>query len=159
MEILPKHVFANPLNPAICPVLSLALHIFSDTYRQDHDDYSKLFLGNSYDSFSKWLSETLGEIETLGYEVSDFGTHSFWKGAATYCAGFVGGPSVITIFLRAEWSLGQVQDRYLMFADGGDQLYGRIAAGLNFGNGPEFSVLPPRFKNNKTILTPTEWNE
>src|SRR4051812_15231313 len=31
----PRHIFANPLQPFICPVLSLAILIFSRSYRGD----------------------------------------------------------------------------------------------------------------------------
>ena len=85
----------------------------------------------------------------------DVGTHSFRKGVATFCSGFIGGPSVIAIFLRAGWSLGQVQDRYIQFCEGGDQLAGRIAAGLNYNTGADFAVLPPHFSGH--ALTPEEW--
>jgi hypothetical protein len=84
-------------------------------------------------------------------------THSFRKGIATYCSGFIGGPSVIAIILRAGWSLGQVQDRYITYSDGGDQFCGRVAAGLNFNEGSRFSVLPPHFSGSD-ILSDEEWS-
>jgi hypothetical protein len=40
----PKHVFANPLNPVVCPILSLGIHLLSTSYR----DSSNL---NSYHVF------------------------------------------------------------------------------------------------------------
>lgn len=87
----------------------------------------------------------MASVNELGLKVEDFGTHSFRKGVATYTAGFIGGPSIISIFLRAGWSLGQVQDRYLTYADGGDQFCGRVACGLSLNDGDKFSVLPPHF--------------
>jgi len=45
----------------------------------------------------------------------------------------------------------------LLDADGGDQLCGRIAAGLNFNDGPKFSVLPPRFKTLASPLSNADW--
>ena len=62
----------------------------------------------------------------------------------------------MTIFLRAGWSLGQVQDRYITHCDGGDHLCGRIAAGLNFNQGSQFAVLGARFEN-CNVLSHTEW--
>lgn len=155
-KITPKHLFANPYNPSICPILALALHVFSISFRPDNDDKDKLFPENSYNVFSSWLGEAIPKVIQIGFQVSDYGTHSFRKGIATFTAGFIGGPGIISIFLRAGWSLGNVQDRYLLFADGGDQLCGRIAAGLNFNDGPNFSVLPPRLVSN-TLLSPNDW--
>ena len=34
----------------------------------------------------------------MGYQLKDLGTHSIWKGAATYCSGQPGGPPVAAIF-------------------------------------------------------------
>lgn len=160
-NIEPKHLFANPYEPSVCVVLALALHMFSVAFRPDDDNKDLLFLGSPYDVFSKWLPtalEKIAQFAVLGYLISDFGTHSFRKGIATFCSGFIGGPSVIAIFQRAGWSLGQVQDRYITFSDGGDQLCGRVAAGLNFNGGSKFAVLPPHF-DRADILTAAEWNE
>lgn len=88
----------------------------------------------------------------------DFGTHSFRKGCATYCSGFIGGPSSTSIFLRAGWSMGQVQDRYLHYNQAGDQLCGRICSGLSFNEGSKFCVLPPLFSK-FNILCVDEWVE
>ena len=53
------------------------------------------------------------ELTRLGAEKKQLGTHSVRKGAASYCAGMMNGPSTVQVFLRAGWSLGNVQDRYL----------------------------------------------
>jgi hypothetical protein len=156
-KITPKHIYANPWNPEICPILALSLHVFSTSFRPDNDDKTLLFVGTPYELFSKWLGTALKKIPDLGFCESDFGTHSFRKGIASFCAGFIGGPSVIAIFLRAGWSLGQVQDRYITYSDGGDQLCGRVAAGLNFNEGSKFSVLPPHFEGSD-VLSDEEWN-
>ena len=39
----PKHVFANPFNPEICPILALGLHVFTITFRQTGENKTKLF--------------------------------------------------------------------------------------------------------------------
>lgn len=129
-KITPKHLYANPFRPEMCPILALALQIFSTSFRPDNENKSLIFLGNSYDVFQNWLQVAVSALNELGLKVEDFGTHSFRKGIATYAAGFIGGPSIIAIFLRAGWSLGQVHDRYLTYADGGDQFCGRVACGL-----------------------------
>jgi hypothetical protein len=158
-RITPKHIYANPFQPAICPILALALHIFGNAFRADGEDKDKVFLSRcSYDNFCKWFAIALKTMSNLGFQPEDFGTHSFRKGISSFVAGFIGGPGIITIFLRAGWSVGPVQDRYLTYADGGDQLCGRIACGLNFNKGSRFAVLPPTFANPFTILTEEEWS-
>jgi len=155
-RIKPKHVFANPYEPVLCPVLAIALHVFSITFRADNDEKSKLFLGSPYDVCTKWLPTALNRIGDLGYDVKDFGTHSFRKGIADFSSGFMNGPSVLAIFLRAGWSLGQVQDRYFSSAGGNDHLCGRVAAGLDFNSGSRFSVLPPHFAN-ADVISREQW--
>ncbi len=158
-RMTPKHIYANPYRPCICPILALALHVFSNAYRMDGEDKDKLFLSkNSYDTFCKWFGVALEGMSNLGFRPEDYGTHSFRKGIASFVAGFIGGPGIITIFLRAGWSVGPVQDRYLTYADGGDQLCGRVACGLNFNDGSQFAVLPPTFANPYTILSEQEWS-
>jgi hypothetical protein len=41
--------------------------------------------------FSKWLALAIPNVMKLGHQVSDYGTHSFRKGIATFTAGFIGG--------------------------------------------------------------------
>ena len=156
-HISPKHLYANPYKPAICPILALGIHMLSYSFRPVGDDATKIFLRDPYNSFVKWLEFALGKVSELAYEVKEFGSHSFRKGVATYCSGFLGGPSVVAIFIRAGWSLGQVQDRYIGFTEGADQLCGRVAAGLDFNESRKFAVLPPCFRNQEHILTEDEW--
>ena len=48
------------------------------------------------------------------------------------------------MYLRAGWSLGNVQDRYIFAGSGGDQLVGRAVSGLPV-NESSFAILPPHF--------------
>jgi hypothetical protein len=144
-----KHVYANPLNPEICPVLSLAVYL-SCCFPSSTEN--SLFLG------TRQKDRMLGFLHTLmkkpavrahlslhGFEPSDFGNHSFRKGAATFASsGSVGGPSIVSIIRRAGWSLGDVLGRYLKADPAGDQYVGRVVAGLPI-NSPQFAVLPPSF--------------
>lgn len=66
------------------------------------------------------------------------------KGGATYALSFPGGPSAVAVYLRAAWSLGPTQCRYVFAGDGGDQFVGRVLAGLPI-NSIDFAILPPRF--------------
>lgn len=49
--------------------------------------------------------------------------------------------SAVQVYLRAGWSLGNVQDRYIFAGPGGDQLVGRAVCGLPIdGNVYEFEL-------------------
>ena len=50
----------------------------------------------------------------------------------------------MNIYLRAGWSVGAVQDRYIFAGPGGDQIVGRCVAGLPINN-RDFTTLPPHF--------------
>jgi hypothetical protein len=133
-----RHVYANPSNPAICPVLALAILTFVRSLRHDassadtaEEPSFRIFDGpNSSARFSDSLQRIIASVPSvnvhlLGGEKKQLGTHSVRKGASSYCAGMISGPSTVQVFLRAGWSLGNVQDRYLFAGAGGDQLTGR----------------------------------
>jgi hypothetical protein len=62
----PKHIYANPYQPEICPILAMGLHFFSISYRETGEDHSKIFVGTlPYDAFSRWLRETLTSIDII----------------------------------------------------------------------------------------------
>jgi hypothetical protein len=155
-KCFPRHVYANPLNPFICPVLALALLTFSKPFKHDfHIENEErknfpLFEGTNIEGrFCEIFRTTVkalndNEESQLGAKKDVIGTHSARKGAASYCSGMVSGPSTVQVFLRAGWSLGNVQDRYLFSGNGGDQLTGRVACGLPNTN-CAFSALPPHF--------------
>lgn len=148
----PRHLYANPLNPVICPVLALAMITFTQPFRAEQEGMHsfRLFDGEHSEArFSSLLRSALvalsaDDLTALGCPINDIGTHSTRKGAASYCAGFINGPSTLQIFLRAGWSIGNVPDRYIFAASGGDQLAGRVLAGLPFDD-VSFSSLPPHF--------------
>jgi hypothetical protein len=152
-----RHLYANPGTPQICPVLALAVLTFARSLRHDPSSVDnaapanfRVFDGpNSSARFSDTLSRCIArvpqdEVSLLGAEKKQLGTHSVRKGAATYCTGMINGPSIVQVFLRAGWSLGKVQDRYLFAGAGGDQLTGRMLSGLSF-NQCSFALLPPHF--------------
>ena len=68
----------------------------------------------------------------LGLSIVDIGTHSFRKVVATALAKNPGRPQSVSIWLRAAWSLGNVQNRYLFYGSGGDQFVGRAATGKDY---------------------------
>ena len=67
--------------------------------------------------FSEWVRSSVREheeeLKALGIRIGEIETHSFRKGIATSLANCPGGPSAISIWLRAGWSLGNVQSRYI----------------------------------------------
>ncbi len=164
----PKHVYANPLRPEICPVLALALHVFTMGFRRA-DAKKNVFGGGGISEnkstetekrFSKWLGHTCSNLQpvlqSMGLSIDDIGTHSFRKGIACFLAGTPGGPSPIAIYLRAGWSLGGVQMRYILNCEGGDQLCGRAATGLPLIDA-DFAILPPHFGG--PVVLAEEWDE
>ena len=152
-----RHVYANPVTPGICPVLALAILTFVRAIRHDPDNIEDSAAANfrvfdGTDSTARY-SDVLGraiaavpshQTHLLGGDKKQLGTHSVRKGSASYCTGMINGPSPVQVFLRAGWSLGGVQDRYLFSGVGGDQLTGRVLSGLSF-NEPSFATLPPHF--------------
>ena len=145
-----KHTFANPITPATCIVLSLAIHILCCSYFKNGD--YKIFPQETISlTFSQWLKHTadsLSEAEQtiLGISSQDLGTHSIRKGACIYASGQQCSPSAIAIKLRMGHSLGETSDRYYFESDGADQLLGRFLSGLCFTR-PEFGTLPPHYKS------------
>lgn len=147
----PRHVYANPLMPEVCPILALAMYwsCFDFIPGENH-----LFEGsNQYERFRKILARTLNmdsialELERRAVNSQDLGTHSMRKGASTYCSsGSTSCPSSVAIHLRAGWTLGGVQDTYLRYESAGDMFVGRTVSGLPV-NSPEFSILPPLFRH------------
>ena len=144
----PWHLYANPEEPHICVVLSLARYLF--TYPQLLKEGASLFQGTSqYSRYAKLflqvVSENKFELQELGVEDGDLGTHSCRKGVATMvAAGCTVSPPIVSICVRAGWVMGGVKDRYLKRESAGDQYVGRCAAGLDqLCKG--FAVSPPYF--------------
>jgi len=140
----PRHIYANPYQPAICPVLSLG--IFFLAFDITKNDDPQIFSGSDqYCRFHKSLKELFAECMTLGCSVQAYGTHSIRKGAATFASsGTTACPSYAAISLRAGWSMGGVSSAYIHYHGAGDQHVGRTVSGLNPLH-PSFAVLPPCF--------------
>ena len=151
----PRHIYANPLEPSICPIL--ALGIFWATTGFDESDL--LFSGGSqYERFRKALHRLLcldtvtNELNRRGIMEDNVGTHSLRKEAATYCSsGSTACPSSTAVHLRAGWTLGGVQNTYLRYEAAGDQYVGRTVAGLPLES-PLFSILAPHFQEKDDIV-------
>jgi hypothetical protein len=126
----PRHVYANPLRPAVCPILALGVYWASFPF---DGTSSQLFPGSAqYDRFHKQLSSLLAKeplkslLVRLGVNAQDVGTHSIRKGAATFCySGSTSCPSPTAVHLRAGWSLGGVQNTHLRYESAGNMHVGR----------------------------------
>ena len=142
----PRHVYANPLMPEICPILALGVYWLSFGI-EDGD----LFSGrNQYDRFCKGLKQVIDinseEFSLLGISVSNIGAHSCRKGSATYCSsGSTACPPSAAVNIRAGWTLGGVEDTYKRYEAAGDQYVGRVTSGLPIVDA-SFMTLPPAFK-------------
>lgn len=156
---LPKHVYANTAEPHICPILSMAIYVFTRGYDREGSKPT-LFAGEAESRFSKWLHKLCADNKLLllnqGLDISMIGTHSFRKGIASFLSGTPGGPTAISIYLRAGWSLGPVQSRYILEGEGGDQVCGRAATGLPVTD-VSFANLPPHFVSGDSGLETAEW--
>ena len=103
-----RHIYANPKNPSICPILALGLKLVSET------DFSqgpfKVFPATTSDnSFSSWLKKKVADLEgddleSLDVPIDRIGTHSLRKGSATYVCGLTDCPSTDAVKLRIEFS-------------------------------------------------------
>ena len=148
MENEPWHVYANPGNPFICPILALSrycccnpsvlageckLFESSDPYQR----YSK--------AFERILFANKDLFEGLGVDVYELGSHSVRKGSASRCAaGCTVSPPMASICLRAGWSMGPVKERYIHYEKAGDQFLGRAVTGLDISS-EDFTVSPCYF--------------
>eukprot|EP00834_Sanchytrium_tribonematis_P008383 NODE_965_length_2851_cov_0.895712.p1 type:complete len:731 gc:universal NODE_965_length_2851_cov_0.895712:286-2478(+) len=153
----PRHIYANPTYPEICPILNLAILLLCFPLQ---DNQVKLFHGSAqYERFRKLLDKNLKtkcllELTSRGLEASQIGTHSVRKGASSYAAsGTTASPSALAIHLRAGWSFAGVQDRYIHVEAAGDQYVGRTVCGLPILDS-KFATSPPFFKT-----TPNDLNE
>lgn len=153
----PRHVYAIPCEPAICPILAIGMYWATYSFDSKTD---KLFPGRAqYDRFRKLLRSLLGieeihfELDRRGIQMENIGTHSMRKGSATYCSsGSTSCLSSTAVQLRAGWSLGNVQNTYLRYEGAGDMHVGRTAAGLS-PNSALFGILPPRFRARDAIVS------
>jgi hypothetical protein len=79
-KAFPRHIYANPLEPSICPILSLAVNIFSKSYRFDPEEKQNYCLfdgGEQEKRFSRLLGKVLSELDEN--EVNQLYRNSFCK--------------------------------------------------------------------------------
>lgn len=145
----PRHIYANPTMPWICPILGLGVYWLTHPI----DGIAKsLFPGaGQYQRFADEFAHLLAEppmaalLEKYGLTPEDLGSHSIRKGAASYAtSGNTACPPVIASHLRLGWAFAGVEGRYYRFQDAGDQYVGRTIAG-NPIHSAAFALTPPYF--------------
>ena len=163
------HVYANPHNLAVCPVLARACYIFAnpgifgasvastttkllevpeEPGMEEHG--GRLFPGAyQYELFMDCIHRIIAkyrrEFFAVGISAGDLGSHSVRKGAASHaCAGSAVSPPMVSVCLRTMWSMRHVKERYLQYEKVGDQYLGRVVCGLDVNN-VSFAVSPPFF--------------
>lgn len=134
---MPRHLYANALEPNLCPILALAVYMLCNPYHMNGDQ--RLFYHDDIKrDYCTWLAKcfrtlTEEELALIGARPVDLGTHSIRKGVATHVSSLPGTANIVSIFLRLGWSLGNVANRYLFEGEGGqDQMIGRIASLLPY---------------------------
>lgn len=144
----PWHVYSNPDNPEVCPVLGLAKYLFSNP--EVIKNNGKLFPGeHQYDRFigifNRVILDNVITFRSLGVVPGSLGSHSCRKGAITLLSsGCTVSPPMSSICLRACWSMGPVKDRYIHYEKAGDQFCGRSATGTS-SLLKEFAISPAYF--------------
>ncbi len=155
------HVYATPNNPYVCPLLALATYIFANPSLTNVENFTeadregnvsgRLFPGGDQygrfmDCLHRVVEKNQGVFLALGICPGDLGSHSAWKGACSFAAaGSTVCPPMVSICLRAMWSMGLVKERYLQFEKAGDQYLGRVVSGLDV-NDVSFAISPPYFE-------------
>ncbi|POM80249.1 Hypothetical protein PHPALM_1941 [Phytophthora palmivora] len=147
----PRHVYANLMAAEMCPILPLGKSIITVLHAVDDEDVHLFPRNAEYERFRKLLGRVLkgpqaaAELERRGTIAGDIGTHSMPKGAPTFCSsGSTACPPSVAVHLRAGWSMGGVQDRYLRHDAAVDMFVGRTVSGLPILQ-TEVAVLPPHF--------------
>jgi hypothetical protein len=149
-KVYPRHVYANPQQPEVCPFLNLGLYVFSLPWLGLGANAALFPHDDKYwsDTVRRFLSKSLTRQEqsTLGVSIDDLGTHSIRKGAASFVSSQMQGPSDTNIDLRAGWSVsGTAQQQYkFQVRSNGDHFTGRSLVGIHRTD-PAFCALPPHF--------------
>ena len=143
-----RHVYANPMEPLVCPFLTLAFY-FSCCLNMQPTANEFIFPGNDqYQRYSKQLyhvlHEHVDEVRLLGFEVADISTHSIRKGAISYLASLPGGPPIAAVCIWVGWTMGNVRDIYMRYISSGDQFVGWCLSMLPLLR-TEFGSSPPLF--------------
>ena len=120
-------------------------------------DYQRLFPGIDQKSrfnclLHEWFITYKDKCQANGDDVTKLGSHSIRKGAATYCcAAAYPAPSIVSVCLRAGWTLDRVNECNLKYENTGDELVGRTLKGIPPMSGG-VGVSPCFFHSNANLI-------
>jgi hypothetical protein len=140
-----KRVYANPFKPWLCPVLALAVHVFSITPADLFTNH--VFTGNGQafsKQFKRFMSWAFPEETIEGIPRHGITSHSPKRSGLC----FVNGNEVVkwdAAELRADHKCGLTSLYQTCAAPQQDGIMGRLLAGLNFATA-DFNVAPHHFK-------------
>jgi hypothetical protein len=129
-----KHIYSNCLEPLLDIFLALGIWVLTNN---SVDACQRLFEASGVEeNFNAWLTRTASESTqqqsssadpptTQQLSSNDLSSYSARKGAPFYATSIPGLVNVISVWLRAGWSLGGVLSAYIHVQDGGDQSVGR----------------------------------
>jgi hypothetical protein len=129
-----RSIYANPLNPELCMILAFGVYLMSKPRARDpRIQKTKLFEGHSQKTrFCDLIKEILDEftddeiLQRFGVKKDDLASHSIRKYILNHLLSLLDGPNVCAVYIRAGWSLGNTQDRYILGGLGEDNLIGRL---------------------------------
>ena len=144
------HFYSNTEYPEMFPFLSMACNLICDTTIINGQFY--LFEGlGKYERFNRIFLEIVGHTKYRHRFISfvippeDFGTHSIRKGSVTFVAtGCTTCPPIASIFLRANWEMSGVMNRYIKYKSASDQFRGKFVSGRSRMS-TEFAIIPAYF--------------
>ena len=104
------HIYANPANPYICPVLALGLYLFSHPGLLTDNSFL-LTRNHQYWRYTQVLKRAIGldvdNFRRLGVQNELFGSHLLRKGSSTFAgSGCTMSPFMAAICNRAGWKMG-----------------------------------------------------
>lgn len=107
---------------------------------------SKLGIGaKRFKDFLEKITQKYEDEVTSHIRPERSGSHGVRKGSSTYATtGKTSPPSLISIDLHGEWSMGKVFDIYFKFGEFVDAYLGSILSRLD-PNSPSFDILSPHF--------------
>jgi hypothetical protein len=128
-----RAMYANPLKPKLCLILAFGVYMISKARTRDpQTQKTKLFEGHSQRvRFADLINEVLSRysdeqiLQIFGTSKEQLATHSIRKYILDLLCSTLDGPNVCAVYIRAGWSLGNTQDRYILGGLGEDNLIGR----------------------------------
>ena len=143
----PWHIYLNPKNPELCPVLALEKYLIS------HPNLCvkcHIFPGNNQyyrfiRIFHRFIHDKKETFHIIGVEEHSLGSHSCRKGSITLCSyGCTVSIPMVSICLRGCWSMGPVKDWYIHYKNSHDKFTGRSVTAISYLT-KEFTISPPRW--------------